>query len=232
MPPPDRDSPGTSRAWRLPAGLVLGCGVLLVALVTTTAATHGAPFGADTAVHGWVLGHRPPWAADLAVGVTVTGSGVPAYALAALGGALSLRTNRWLGPTAGLLALASAQVARIVLASVVARPRPPAEDWAWSAGGWSMPSGHTTTSMVVAVLLTYAVHRTARNRWRPVLLTLPVVWAVALGVSRVFLGMHWPTDVLAGWLLAGCWAGLARLVVLLFRRRKTGTVVPTERQRP
>lgn len=133
---------------------------------------------------------------------------MPAYALAALSGALSLRTNRWLGPTAGLLALASAQVARIVLASVVARPRPPTEDRAWSAGGWSTPSGHTTTSMVVAVLLTYAVHRTARNRWRPVLLTLPVVWAVAVGVSRVFLGMHWPTDVLAGWLLAGCWAGL------------------------
>ncbi|MFD5069001.1 phosphatase PAP2 family protein [Streptomyces sp. NPDC058369] len=231
MFPSGSDGPRTTRARWLPAGLVLVCGALLAALVSATAAAHGAPFVVDTAAHAWVLDHRPPWLADLAVGVTVTGSGVPAYALAALGGALVTRTARWPGALLGILALASAQVPRIVLASVLARPRPPAGDWAWLASGWAMPSGHTTTSMVVAILLTLAAHRTARARWRPALLTLPGVWAVTVGVSRVVLGMHWPTDVLAGWLLAACWAGLAALV-LLHRRRKTGPVVSTERQRP
>nr|AHE39781.1 Phosphoesterase PA-phosphatase related protein [Streptomyces sp. F8] len=208
------------------------CGGLLAALVLATTAGHGAPFGLDTDVHEWVVGHRPAWARDLAVVVTVTGSGVPAYALAALAGALTAWTGRWAGALLGIVALASAQVPRIVLASVLARPRPPTGDWAWSAGGWAMPSGHTTTSMVVAVLFAAAAHRRAHGRWRPVLVTLPVVWAVAVGVSRIVLGMHWPTDVLAGWLLAACWAGLAALVVLLLRRHTTGAVTSMERQCP
>ncbi|MET7740317.1 phosphatase PAP2 family protein [Streptomyces sp. NPDC005385] len=232
MPPPDVDGPRARGAWWLPAVLVVVCGSLLAALVIATAGAHGAPFGVDSHVHGWVLVHRPSWVRDGAVGVTVTGSGVPAYVLAALAGALAARTVRWYGALLGIVALASAQLPRIVLASVLARPRPPVADWAFSASGWAMPSGHTTTSMAVAVLLTVAAHRRARSRLRPVLLILPVVWAVAVGVSRVVLGVHWPTDVLAGWLLAACWAGSAALVVHGLRCRKTGAVTSKERQRP
>lgn len=232
MPPSDVDGPHSEGAWWLPAGLALVCGSLLAALVAATTAAHGAPFTVDSTVHAWVLAHRPPWVRGLAVGVTVTGSGVPAYVLAALAGALATRRGRWSGALLGMVALASAQVPRIVLASLLARPRPPAADWAWSASGWAMPSGHTTTSMVVAVLLTIAVHRRARSRLRPALLALPPVWAVAVGISRVVLGVHWPTDVLAGWLLAASWAAMAALVVVLFRRRKTGAVTFMERQRP
>ncbi|MFE0680584.1 phosphatase PAP2 family protein [Streptomyces sp. NPDC058961] len=232
MSPSDADGPRSARAWWLSAGLALVCGALLAVLVAATATAHGAPFGVDAWMHGWALGHRPPWVRNLAVAVTVTGSGVPAYALAALGGALATCANRWLGALLGMVALASAQVPRIVLASVLARPRPPGAGWAWSASGWAMPSGHTTTSLVVAILLTFAAHRRARGRWRPVLLTLPVVWAAAVGVSRIVLGMHWPSDVAAGWLLAACWAGLAALVVLLLRHRTAGATTSRERQRP
>ncbi|MFF0067018.1 phosphatase PAP2 family protein [Streptomyces sp. NPDC005279] len=197
-----------------------------------TDAAQGAPFAVDARVHDWVMGHRPAWASDVAVGITLTGSGVPAYVLAALAGALAARCVRWLGALLGIVALASAQVPRIVLASALARTRPATADWTWSASGWAMPSGHTTTLMVIAALFTVAAHRRARARWRPVLLALPVVWAGAVGVSRVFLGMHWPTDVLAGWLLAACWAGSAALVVRLLGCRKSGAVTSMERQRP
>ncbi|MCZ4124035.1 phosphatase PAP2 family protein [Streptomyces sp. H39-S7] len=232
MSPSDVDGPRFVGVWRLPAGLVLVCGSLLAALVAATATAHGGPFAVDSTVHAWVLGHRPPWVRGLAVGVTVTGSGAPAYVLAALAGALAARRGWSRGGLLGVVALASAQVPRIVLASALARPRPPMADWAWSANGWAMPSGHTATSMVVAVLLTVAAHRRAHTRLRPALLALPGTWAAAVGVSRVVLGVHWPTDVLAGWLLAACWAGLAALVVVLPRRRKTGAVASMERQRP
>ncbi len=232
MSPSDVGGCRTAGARRPLTALVLVSGALLAALVAATGAAHGAPFATDAGVHGWVLAHRPPWVTDVAVGITVTGSGVPAYAMAALAGTLATRAGRPLGALLGILAPASAQLPRVVLASVLARPRPPAADWAWSASGWAMPSGHATTSMAVAFLLTVAAHRRARGRLRPLLLTLPVVWAVAVGVSRVVLGMHWPTDVLAGWLLAACWAGSAGLVVPGLRRRKTGAVTSMERQRP
>ncbi|MCX5319917.1 hypothetical protein [Streptomyces sp. NBC_00120] len=62
--------------------------------------------------------------------ITVTGSGAPAYVLAALAGALTQRAAFWPGALAGALALLSARLPRIAPASALARPRPPAEDWA------------------------------------------------------------------------------------------------------
>ncbi|MFE9503330.1 phosphatase PAP2 family protein [Streptomyces anthocyanicus] len=216
--------------WPAAGGVALVCAALFVALVACTAAMHGVPFGVDRALHGWVLERRRPWMVHLAVGVTVTGSGVPAYALAALAGASAFGPGRWRGALLGMLALVSAQLPRILVAGLVARPRPPARDWAWSASGYAMPSGHSATSMVVAVLLTAAVRRQVRGFWRPVLLAVPLVWAVAVGLSRVCLGMHWPADVLAGWLLAAVWAGLAGVLVLC-RRREAGAAQSSEGDR-
>ncbi|MFB7181068.1 phosphatase PAP2 family protein [Streptomyces sp. NPDC056257] len=233
MPPVPATVPGAAgkpRWW--PALPVLVCSMLLAALVTAACAEHGAPFGADEVLHRWVLEHRPRWAVGSAVAVTVTGSGVPAYVLAALAGAMTVRTRRWrgtlAGALAGALALLSVQLPRIALASWLARPRPPADEWAWSADGYAMPSGHTTTSAAVAVLLTAGVHRAVRGRARRVLLVMPALWAAAVGVSRVYLGMHWPTDVLAGWLLTAIWAGLLGMFLILLRRRKAGAVPSNE----
>ncbi|MEU9161463.1 phosphatase PAP2 family protein [Streptomyces sp. NPDC048424] len=214
-----------------PAVPVFVCSMLLAALFAATRVAHGSPFGVDDAVHGWVLEHRPRWA--VAAAVTVTGSGVPAYLLAAFAGALAFRTDRgWhgapAGALAGALALLSVQLPRIALASWLARPRPPSDDWAWTASGYAMPSGHTTTSAAVAVLLTAGVHRTVRGRARPLLLVAPALWAATVGLSRVYLGMHWPTDVLAGWLLVSAWAGLLGLSLVLLRRRKSGAVPSNE----
>ncbi|MGW6986791.1 phosphatase PAP2 family protein [Streptomyces sp. NPDC054946] len=215
-----------------PAIPVLVCSMLLAALFAATCAAHGSPFGVDDAVHGWALEHRPRWAVAAAVAVTVTGSGVPAYLLAAFAGTPAFRTDRWrealAGALAGALALLSVQLPRIALASWLARPRPPADDWAWTAGGYAMPSGHATTSAAVAVLLTAGVYRTVRGRARTPLLIAPALWAATVGLSRVYLGMHWPTDVLAGWLLASVWAGLLGMFLILLRRRKTCAVPSNE----
>ncbi|MGX1672738.1 phosphatase PAP2 family protein [Streptomyces sp. NPDC055400] len=229
MPPSPAHSP---RRESLPFWLAMSvlavCGVLLGTLVAAVA-TRASPFALDTALHAWMLDHRPAWARQLAIVVTDTGSGAAAYALAAAAGTLAQRTAYWRGALAGVLALASAQLLRMALASALARPRPPSADWAAKAGGWSMPSGHTTTSMVVALLFTLAVHRRVHGRGRPFLLAVPGIWATTVGLTRIFLGMHWPTDVAAGWLLAGCWAASAILVVLLWRRR-AGHALSMERQ--
>ncbi|HWO68344.1 MAG TPA: phosphatase PAP2 family protein [Umezawaea sp.] len=204
---------GTRRWPRVLLTLVFG--LLFAALVWRTAAIHGAPFRVDRALHAWALAHRPPWTVTLSIAVTTTGSGLPAYAPAAVAGALSVDSRRWFGALLGLLALVSAQLPR----AAIARLRPPAAHWAWQASGFAMPSGHTTTSAVVAVPLVVAVRRTVGGRWRPWLVAAVVVWAVAVGASRVHLGVHWATDVLGGWLFAACWTSAAALVVLFPRRR-------------
>lgn len=87
------------------------------------------------------------------------------------------------------------------------RPRPsfvPAEAL---PGDPSFPSGHSASSAVIyltlALLLTHALDQ---RRQQVFVVAMAVVVALAVGVSRLYLGVHWPSDVLAGWALGAAWA--------------------------
>jgi membrane-associated phospholipid phosphatase len=132
---------------------------------------------------------------------------------------LALRPRPWVfGVVAGIGVLACAQGIRVALSFAVARTRPPEVDWAFHAAGYSMPSGHTTTATVAAGLLCLGMAHGLRGAWRFVALAVLVLWVVVDGVGRVYLGLHWPTDVVAGWLLGGL---LTVLAAGLFTRLRT-----------
>jgi undecaprenyl-diphosphatase len=149
----------------------------------------------DVVIHHWAVTHRAELVARIARALTDTGSGIPAYVLAMLAGAFAYR---WRGAFAFTAALVAVEGLRYGLMSWIARPRPPASDWVYGVSGYSLPSGHATTSAFVAVLLVIAMRERGMSRgWYAV----PIAWAVAVGLTRVYLGVHWPTDVLGGWLL-------------------------------
>ena len=91
----------------------------------------------------------------------------------------------------------------------VGRPRPQLVIHLDQVGSMSFPSGHAlnstlfylTITLIIAPLLT---QRTAR--W--FLYGLAISSPLAIGISRVALGVHWPSDVLASWVIAYCWLGL------------------------
>ena len=85
-------------------------------------------------------------------------------------------------------------------------------------GSFSFPSGHTMGSFCLAFVLAYVVHRRGWSAGRQVLaIAALAVYAFMVGVSRVYLGVHWPSDVVASWALGGAWVGLS-LVVMRFVR--------------
>jgi len=193
----------------------------LVAVTVWVLAAHLRPTAWDVALHTAGLHHR---AAGLtAVGVAVSASSeYLAYVVAAVGTMLALRPRPWwFGLVAGVLVLAVGQGVRVGVAAAIGRSRPPKADWEMHAAGFSFPSGHTATATLAAGLLCLGLIRCVRSAWRVVVVTVLVLWALVDGIGRVYLGVHWPTDVVAGWLLG---ALLTVLAAALFARVRTSRV--------
>jgi undecaprenyl-diphosphatase len=83
---------------------------------------------------------------------------------------------------------------------VVDRPRPELWPRLLSARGAAFPSGHALAAATIYPLLAWLLSE-GQRRWRGVLLAGAVLVATYIGIGRLYLGVHWPTDVLAGWLL-------------------------------
>lgn len=97
-------------------------------------------------------------------------------------------------------AIAGVAMFRWAILWLIERGRP--ADAAADALGWSYPSGHTAYSLTAALLVYLLVAPTLRKRWQhTALLIVVVAWPMTVALTRVQLGVHWPIDVLAGWLL-------------------------------
>jgi undecaprenyl-diphosphatase len=101
------------------------------------------------------------------------------------------------------------------------RPRPnlvPHEVFVYSA---SFPSGHALHAAVVYLTLGALLARVQPHRWlKGYVLTVSVVLMVLVGSTRVYLGVHWPTDVLAGWAVGAAWAILFWLITFWLQQRR------------
>lgn len=106
-----------------------------------------------------------------------------------------------------------------------ARPRPDLIAHAVDVTSMSFPSGHAMLSAATYLTLGALLARTqTRRRERAYVLGAAIVLTLIIGLSRIYLGVHWPTDVLAGWCLGAAWALLCWLAAtMLTRRRELGS---------
>jgi undecaprenyl-diphosphatase len=153
----------------------------------------------STAAHRTALAH-PLWLATMRL-TTRGGDTIVLMALAVLALAVLVWRRRWtaVGFLIGTVVVTAAL--RLTVLSLIARVRP--ADRLTGAGGWAYPSGHTTHSTLAALILTFLVWPLLKTRaQRVALIAVAVLWPLLVGMSRVALVVHWPTDVLGGWLLA------------------------------
>ena len=136
------------------------------------------------------------------------------FAIATVVALLFLRLRR----EATLLALTVALgwVVNSALKSLVGRPRPQIVPHLMEAGGNSFPSGHSFNSAVVYISIALALAAISRRHSvRTTVIAASLLLSMIIAWSRVWLGVHWPSDVIAGWLGGAGWAFLASAV--LFR---------------
>jgi undecaprenyl-diphosphatase len=149
----------------------------------------------------------PSWVEELARDVTGLGSaGILTLISVAAAGFLALQRKRALAWYL-LAAVASGALVSVLLKWGFARPRPDLVAHGQAVYTSSFPSGHSMLSAVAFLTLGALLASGQTNLlMRAYLLSLALFLALIVGVSRVYLGVHWPTDVLAGWTAGAAWA--------------------------
>jgi len=193
--------------------LLLGWAAVLLAATTGVGVVIGPDSSpADRAVVAWAAGGRTDALSTVMSALTDLGSMRTLGPLLAVAAAWLVLRRRPAWTVTACAAAAGIVVLVNAAKLLVGRVRP-ALDPVLDIGSPSFPSGHAAQSAAVLVVL--AVVLTARGAVRGAALAVAVVLAAGVGATRVYLGVHYPSDVLAGWLLGALWAAVALRVLAL-----------------
>jgi len=209
----------------VPAGISVLSAVLFGWLAHTVA---GEPAGGfDLAVRGLVHSCASPTLTLAMRGITLLGSTI---FLVLLGGCVAwFLTAKRMGRAALLLAVAAlgGELLDQALKLLFARPRPEPFFGLEQLETYSFPSGHSMASACFFGALAMIAAGQARSRGRRCAIWLAAAVVIGLiGLSRVYLGMHYPTDVVGGYLGAVAWLALIHMLMGRSRDRSTSPPAP------
>jgi membrane-associated phospholipid phosphatase len=209
--PTDTPPAGLSGAPPLPAprpGLGMAMAVLLgLASVAGfwAAFTGEGPARLDAVVLGESVESRTDLLTAAAVAVTNLGSTVAMGVLAVAVGIWLWFAGRRADAVLAVGAMSGAALVFRGLKELLDRPRPPLDDRLVHATNESLPSGHATMAIVVIGTLVVLAWSGRSPAGRAVMLAAAALWVGAVGLTRLYLGVHWFSDVVAGWLVGGAW---------------------------
>jgi undecaprenyl-diphosphatase len=161
----------------------------------------------DQPVLSWMAANRSPQMTSVQVGITNLGSFLALTAmLLAMVTVVAVRQRSWRPVLLVLAGAGGIQVLILAIKAFIARDRPDLAGRLVNATGFSFPSGHTAGSLVCFGLLAWLVCMLTSNHtvWATAWLAAALL-TVAVGLSRVYLGVHYPSDVVGGWILGTAW---------------------------
>ena len=204
--------------------------MLLVGALLDEMRERGTQFGFDRAILLWVRGgvaHGVPpgplWLTQGMLDVTALGGVTVLVLVSALVAGFLITARHWLTLALVLAGTISGSLLVTVAKGLVGRARPTVTDHLVAVYDASFPSGHAANSacvyLTLALLLLQITDGRAVKRY---ILAATALLVTAIGISRVYLGVHWPSDVLAGWTFGSLWAVAWWALGAAIRARVTG----------
>jgi undecaprenyl-diphosphatase len=217
----------------------IGAGYLFGELAEQVRLTASAVYRADQAIHSWFgYGHQPAMIVLLRSATTIGSVGSLAAIVVVMAVVLLVRKERasaiFVVVTAGVGALLN-----LGLKMIFARARPDPASALAVAGGYSFPSGHAMDSFITfGALVCIALRQPWPWKAKSAVLAIALTMVVLVGLSRVYLGVHWASDIAGGWSAGTVWLSSAvtafEMLLRLRQRRRGGaptspsSIVPDE----
>lgn len=213
----------------LTAGLALGCVAAIAFGVLAGIVQGGTTQALDERVVRWFAAHRSPRLDDIMMEATTLGDGVVLIMIVAVASVfLWLTKHRW-SVYILLVGMIGGKLLNTLLKASFDRTRPSAVEWIDQVSSPSFPSGHAMGAFITYGTVAYLVARlepTRRLRYATWFITCAII--VVIGVSRMYLGVHYPSDVIAGFAAGLAWVAFVAssvTAVRFFAPRRPATTV-------
>ncbi|MFL5581520.1 MAG: phosphatase PAP2 family protein [Gemmatimonadaceae bacterium] len=176
----------------------------------------------DDAVMHWVKDRRHPWLEHSAAEVTMLGTGVVVLMIVGVAAMFLWLTRHRYSAILLLIATGGGIVLNNILKLYFHRPRPQVFEWGTQAMSSSFPSGHAMSATIVYLTVAYLAARLQKRRWaRWLTMLVALAFVVLISLTRVYLGVHYPSDVAAGALVGLSWAGFCMATLEAVQRFAT-----------
>lgn len=203
-----RFAPGEYLGLHLTIGLIVSIVALWVfGGVTEDVIHHDSLTQFDIALLEWFHSHSTPTVTTLFAAISLLGSVLVLTTLGLFVAILLSLRRRWLLFSGWVAALGGAGVLDALLKHIIRRPRPPYAAAVLHSNTFSFPSGHAMASLIGYGMLTYLLIVFWAHRWqlRLAILSTAAVLILAIGISRLYLGVHYFSDVVGGYAAGALW---------------------------
>jgi undecaprenyl-diphosphatase len=210
-------------------GIVVGAGAVAIFAMIASAVAEGLTQSLDERALRWFETNRSAVLDKVMLEITTLGTGVVLVMIVLVASVFLWQTQHKWSVYLLLLGVLGGKLLNTLLKTLYERPRPSVVQWITEVHSASFPSGHAMSSMVVYGSVAYLVGRLEpsahlrRTTW-----TLAALVILAIGVSRMYLGVHYPSDIIAGFVGGLAWLAFvasSMTALKFFARRRPETLV-------
>jgi undecaprenyl-diphosphatase len=189
--------------------LIIGIAAASIFAAFASAVHSGLTQSFDESVLQWLAARRTPALDNIMLELTSLGNGIVLLMIVSIGAVFLWLTNHKWSVYILIAGVIGGQIVNQLLKGAFSRERPSVIEWVDHVSTTSFPSGHAMTSIIAYGSVAYLVGRLeATRRLRVATWSVAALIVVAIGFSRMYLGVHYPTDIIAGFLAGLAWLGI------------------------